>query len=74
MCWNSLASRIHWPARGLAVTVSPLAGDDQRKNPFNFAILGNIMTGSINSLHIIDYDLTVGSLVELVKAQAATRQ
>ncbi|MBN1652763.1 MAG: DUF3089 domain-containing protein [Deltaproteobacteria bacterium] len=53
-----------------ALVITPTqSADEKRVNPFDFTALAKIMQGSTNSLHLIDIDLTLGNLVELVKAQ-----
>lgn len=57
------------PIPALVITPAPASDTELRTNPYDFATLSMIMTGSTNSLHTIDIDLTQGNLVALVQAQ-----
>jgi hypothetical protein len=58
----------------LVIQTNPPSDAEKRVNPYDFAATAAIMTGSNYSLHTIDYDLTQGNLVELVKAQGEAKQ
>jgi hypothetical protein len=58
----------------LVIQTNPASNTEKRVNPYDFVATAAIMTGSINSLHTIDYDLTQGNLIDLVKAQGAAKK
>lgn len=58
---------------GLVVKAEPLDANDQRVNPIDFEAVAAIMVTSSYSLHTMDYTLTNGTLVELVRAQSESR-
>lgn len=58
----------------LVVKTNPTSSTEKRVNPYDFVATAAIMTGSTNSLHTIDYDLTQGNLVDLVKAQGEAKR
>jgi hypothetical protein len=56
-----------------ALVITPASASDSRTNPYNFEDVATTMIGSTNSLHMIDFDLAQGNLVEIVQAQGEAK-